>query len=69
MKKVDFDLKLKFNGKNIYQTKSVKYCGIKIDESLTWNEHINDIAIKLNRDNAMLGKVKEFVNTRVLKSI
>ena len=69
MKKVDFDLKLKFNGKNIYQTKSVKYRGIKIDESLTWNEHINDIAIKLNRDNAMLGKVKEFVNTRVLKSI
>ena len=69
MKKVDFDLKLKFNGKNIYQTKSVKYRGIKIDESLTWNEHINDIAIKLNRDNAMLGKVKEFVNTMVLKSI
>ena len=69
MKKVDFDLKLKFNGKNIYQTKSVKYRGIKIDESLTWNEHINDIAIKLNRDNAMLGKVKEFVNTRVLTSI
>ena len=68
MKKVDFDLKLKFNGKNIYQTKSVKYRGIKIDESLTWNEHINDIAIKLNRDNAMLGKVKEFVKTRVLKS-
>ena len=48
MKKVDFDLKLKLNGKRIYPTKSVNYLDIKIDESLTWNEHINDIAIKLN---------------------
>ena len=47
MNKVDFDLKLKLNGKRIYPTKSVKYLGIKIDESLTWNEHINDLAIKL----------------------
>ena len=31
--------------------------------------HINDIAIKLNRANAMLFKVREFVNTRILKSI
>ena len=37
MKKVDFDLKLKLNGKRLYPTKSVKYLGIKIDESFTWN--------------------------------
>ena len=67
MKKVDFDLKLKLNGKRLYPTKSVKYLGIKIDESLTWNEHISDIAIKLNSANAMLYKVREFVNTMVLK--
>ena len=67
MKKVHFDLKLKLNGKRLYPTKSVKYLGIKIDESLTLNEHINDIAIKLNRANAMLYKVREFVNIRVLK--
>ena len=32
-----------------YPTKSVKYLGIKIDENLTWIDHINDTAIKLNR--------------------
>ena len=48
MKKLDFDLKLKLNGKRIHPTKSVKHLGIKIDESLTWNEPYNDIAIKLN---------------------
>ena len=37
MKKLDFDLKLKVNGKRLYPTKSVKYISIKIDESLTWN--------------------------------
>ena len=40
MKKLDFDLKLKLNGKRLYATKSVKYVSIKIDESLTYNEHI-----------------------------
>ena len=48
MKKVDFALKLKLNGKRLYPIKSVNYLGIKIDESLTWNEHINGTTIKLN---------------------
>ena len=69
IKKLEFDLKLKLNGKRLCPTKSVQHPGIKIDESLTWNEHINDIAIKLNRANALLYKVREFVNTRVLKLI
>ena len=60
--------KRKLNGK-INPTKSVKHLGVKSNENLTWNEHIKDIAIKLNRANAMLYKVKEFVNTRVLKLI
>ena len=66
VKKLDFDLKLKLNGKMLHPTKSVKYLGIKIDKSLTWNKHINDIALKLNRGNAMLYKVREFVNTKGL---
>ena len=46
MKKSDFDLKLKLNGK--------VDLGIKIDQSFTWNEHVNDVAIKLTQSNAML---------------
>ena len=48
MEKVDFDLNLKLNGKRLYPTKFVKYLDIKIDNSLTWNEPINEIVIKLN---------------------
>ena len=67
MKKLDFDLKLKLNGKRIYPTKSVKYLGIKIDGNLTWIDYINDIAIKPNKANAMLFKVREFLNIKFLK--
>ena len=67
MKKMDFDLKLKLNGKRLYPTKSVKYLGIKIDENLiTWNDYIIDTAIKLNKANAMLFKVREFVNINIM---
>ena len=69
MKKLDFDLKLKLNDKRLYPTKSVKYLGIKIDENLIWIDHINDTAINVNRANAMLFKVREFVNIKILKSI
>ena len=69
MKKLDFDLKLTLNGKRIYPTKSVKYLAIKIDENLTWIDHINYIAIKLSNANAILFKVREFLNAKILKSI
>ena len=69
MKKLDFDLKLKLNGKRIYPAKPVKYLGIKIDENITSIDHINDTAIKLSRANAMLFKVREFVNIKISKPV
>ena len=48
MEELDIVVKLKLNGKSLYPTKYVKYLGIKIDKSLTWNEHVSGIAIKLN---------------------
>ena len=40
-KPLDCQLKLKLNGKRLYQTSSVKYLGIKIDQYLNWQDHIN----------------------------
>ena len=45
---MDFNLKIKLNGKQLYETNSVKYLGIRIDTKLNWKAHINDIALKLN---------------------
>ena len=68
-KSMDFNLKIKLNGKRLYETNSVKYLGIRIDNKLNWKAHINDIALKLIRANAMLYKVRDFVNAGILKSI
>ena len=46
-----------------------KYLGIKSDQHLNWQDHINNITITLNKANAMLYRVRQFVNERTLISI
>ena len=41
----------------------------KIDQNLNWKDHINDIAVKLNRANALLFKIRNFENIIILKTI
>ena len=66
VKKVNFESKVKLNGKKLFQTNSLKYLGIKLDEQLNWRDHINAVAIKLNKANAMLYKAREYVSTDAL---
>ena len=67
-KLTDVPLKLKLNGKRLYPTNSVKYLGINIDENLTWKQQISDIAIKLNKANGILSKLRHFIDRKTLKS-
>ena len=55
-------------GKRLYPTESVKYPGVKIDTNLTWQHHINDLSIKLNRANALLFKTRNYVSPKILRS-
>ena len=50
-------------------TDSVKHLGIRTDENLNWEHHVNDIVIKLYRGNALLFKIRNFVNVNTLKTI
>ena len=68
-KKLEGDLKIKLCGKILYPTESVKYLGVKIDTNLTWQHHINDLSIKLNRANALLFKIRKYVSLKILRSI
>ena len=65
-KKLEGDLKIKLCGKRLYPTESVKYLGVKIDANLTWQHHINDLSIKLNRANALLFKIRKYVSLKIL---
>ena len=68
-KQTDSALHVKLNGKRLYPTDSVKYLGILIDKNLNWHHQISNVAAKLNRANAMLSKIRHFVNFNTLKSI
>ena len=68
-KKLNDIVKIKLSGKRIYPTASVKYLGVKIDQHLTWQHHINDLSIKLNRANALHFKIRKFVDDKILRSI
>ena len=39
---------------------SVKYLGVKIETNLSWQYHVNDISIKLNRANYLLFKMRKY---------
>ena len=60
---MDFNLKRNLNGKWLNETNLVIYLGIRIDSKLNWKSHIDDITLKLINANAMLYKVRDFVNT------
>ena len=66
-KKIDSELKIKLSRKQLYPTDSIKYLGIRIHEQLHWK--LNDAAIKSNRANDLLLKIRNFVNINTLKTI
>ena len=68
-KKVNYIVKLNLINKRISPTAGAKYLGVKIDQHLTWQHHINDLSVKLNRGIALLFKIRKFVNDKILRSI
>lgn len=68
-KQTGIPLKLTLNGTKLQSNKSVKYLGVKIDESFTWKRQISYLVIKLNRENAILSKLRHFIDRHILKSI
>ena len=63
------EIKIKLSGKRLYPSNSVKYLGIKIDRFLHWHDQVNSIAVKLDRANALLLKIRNYVITETLRNI
>ena len=63
------EIKIKLNRKRLYPAPFVKYLRVKIDENLNWHHHINHLESKLNRSNALLFKIRSYVDQKVLRSI
>ena len=68
-KKLNYDLKIKIDGKRLYPSKYVKYLGLFIDSHLNWSQHTNILAAKLSYAIGMLSKVRHYVLNNTLRTI
>ena len=68
-KQLDFDLNLKICWKKLQASSYVKYLGIYLDQYLDWSPHVNHLSHKLVKANAMLCKLRHYVNEATIKSI
>ena len=63
------EIKVNLGGKRFYPSNSEKYIALNIDRFLHWHDQVNSIAAKLNRANALLLKIRNYVNTKTLRNI
>ena len=68
-KKVDFSLRLTFEGKTLVQKSSTKMLGVHIDDKLNWSEHISKIKGKISRAIGILNKFSKILPREALKLI
>ena len=68
-KQVNYELKLKLNGKKLTFSKSIRYLGVYLDPHLNWSQHVDILAPKLNRSAGMLAKIRHFVSPETLRCI
>ena len=52
------DISIKFNGHKLTPVSQVKYLGMYIDEHLSWDCHVAELAKKLSRANGVLSKLR-----------
>ena len=62
-------LSFRVSGQKINPTTSVKYLGIHLSNSLTWEIHFKNLQTKLNRAIGLLSKIRHYTPKSLLKTI
>ena len=68
-RKIDFELKIRIDGKKITPSKFVKYLGIYLDNFLSWQKQEQDMRCRLSRAAGMLCKIRHYVEFDTLKMV
>ena len=63
------EIKIKLTGKRLYPSNSVNYLGVMVGKFLHWNDKMNNIAVKLNRANELLLKIRNSVGMKYQRNI
>ena len=62
-------MNFRVSGQKINTTTSVKYLGVYLNDSLTWETHFKNLIPKLNRAIGLLSKVRHYTPKFLLKKI
>lgn len=62
-----FDIQI--NGNPVRRVRECKHLGVLLDESLTWQSHINSLQKKVNGGLFMLKSIRNIVNENVLQTV
>ena len=54
--------------KSLYEAVLFKYFGIQLYKRLTWKQQINHMALKQNKSNVMLSKLRNVLDIKTLRS-
>ena len=64
--KKNINITFKINGTEIEKLNSFNFLGIIIDRHLNWKDHINHVALKINKGNAILRRLKNIFPKNIL---
>lgn len=59
---LEYHTNLTCNGENISNVPSIKFLGITLDKGLTWEQHINEICMKINKNSFVLKRVSGYLS-------
>ena len=62
-------INFRISGQKINIVREAKYLGLKLDQHLTFKQHMHTIKLKLNRANSLLAKITYHVDSKLLKTI
>jgi len=67
-KKINYDLKIKLNGKCLHYISHVKYLGKILDEHFSWTDQLKFLASKLRSANRALSKIRYYLPREILNT-
>ena len=56
-------------GKKLQRVETVKYLGIYIDDTLSWNYQVKQLSKKLSRSNGILAKLRHYTKADILTQV
>ena len=68
LKNITKHLNFRISGQKINPTTSVKYLGVHLSDSLTWEIHFKNLQTKLNRAIGLLSKIRHYTPKSLLKN-